>query len=307
MRKAIAVAVFVSLAMGHAAAEPRVEKNVVYGMYSGLALLMDVHHPASPNGLAIVYVQGSGFSAPLGFNATPLKEGQAVLDSAARLMASGYTVFAVNHRAAPRFQYPAAVEDVQRAVRFIRANASTYRIDPNRIGAAGGSSGGHLVSMLGTLDGQGDPEDPDPINRLSSKVQAVVALFAPFDLTDPILRQSDARAFGALFIGAWITDNMPPNAEEYRRHKAASPITYVSRDDPPFLLFHGDKDTSVPIQQSIAMEAMLRKAGVEVKLVRVPGGKHATGFGLAPGDPGLPDYLGEMARWFDSHLRRQGK
>jgi acetyl esterase/lipase len=151
MRKAITITALLLVAVTHAAAEPRVEKNVVYGMYSGLALLMDVYHPTRPNGLAILYVQGSGFNAPLGFNATPLKEGEAVANAAARLTASGYTVFAVNHRAAPRFQYPAAVEDVQRAVRFIRANASTYRIDPKQIGAAGGSSGGHLSARYKAL------------------------------------------------------------------------------------------------------------------------------------------------------------
>src|SRR2546426_10675974 len=159
MRRTLAAAGLLLFVANSLSAESRIEKNVVYGMYSGLALLMDVHHPAIPNGHAIVFVQGSGFSAALGFNAAPLKERPTVPDFAARLTASGHTVSAMNHRAVPRFQYPAAVEDVQRAVRFIRANAETYGIDPDHIGAAGGSSGGHLVSMLGTLDGKGDPED----------------------------------------------------------------------------------------------------------------------------------------------------
>lgn len=157
-------------------AQSRTESNVVYGMYSGLALLMDVHYPASPNGRGVVYVAGSAFSAPLGFDAPPIKHNESALDYAKALTGAGYTVFSVNHRAAPRFQYPAAVEDVQRAVRFIKANASVYRIDANQIGAVGGSSGGHLVSMLGTLDGKGDPDDVDAINRLSAKVQAVAAI-----------------------------------------------------------------------------------------------------------------------------------
>src|SRR5215471_7058753 len=162
----------------------RVEKNVVYGMYSGLALLMDVHYPDKSNGYAVVLVPGSGWTAPLSFDATPVKQtSTAAGDGPKRLADSGYTVFVVNHRATPRFQYPAPLEDVQRAVRFVRSNAANYRIDPTRMGAFGSSSGGHLVSMLGVLDGQGKRDDPDPINRVSAKVQTVVALFPAIDLT----------------------------------------------------------------------------------------------------------------------------
>jgi len=307
MRRSIVVAGLLLFVANSLNAQTRIEKNVIYGMYSGLALLMDVYHPAAPNGHAIVFVAGSAFSAPLALNATPLKEGPTVQDFATKLTASGYTVFAVNHRAAPRFQYPAAVEDVQRAVRFIRANAATYMIDPNRIGAAGGSSGGHLVSMVGTLDGKGDPEDPDPVNRISAKVQAVAALYAPFDLTIQF-KHSDALGIPeALFVGARITQNTQPNAPEYKRHMTASPIAYVTPDDPPFLLFHGDKDTTVPYQQSVAMEAALRKAGVEVTFVPVPGGRHGRHFGFAARDSLLPDYLGAISEWFDTHLRKRAR
>ncbi|MEE8361474.1 MAG: alpha/beta hydrolase, partial [Gemmatimonadales bacterium] len=100
------------------AAQARVDQNVVYGMYSGLALLMDVHHPAEPNGYGIIQIGGSGWHAPTAYSARQLKRGppQIFLDA-------GYTVFTINHRAAPRFRYPAAVEDAQRAVRFVRHNA----------------------------------------------------------------------------------------------------------------------------------------------------------------------------------------
>src|SRR5258708_2890852 len=142
--------------------DAKVEANVVYGMYSGAALLLDVHRPANPNGFGIVYVSGSGWTAPLAYSAAPLKSNGQSLQYAKPLVAAGYTVFTVNHRALPRFRYPAAVEDVQRAVRFVRHNASRYGIRADRIGAAGGSSGGHLVSMLGTLDGNGNPAYPAP-------------------------------------------------------------------------------------------------------------------------------------------------
>src|SRR2546430_111039 len=102
-----------------AQAQARVERNVVYGMYSGLALLLDVHYPERPNGYGIVCVPGSAFTAPLAYDAQPLKESDEFEDWAKTLLASGYTLFFVNHRATPRFVYPAAVEDVQRAVRFV--------------------------------------------------------------------------------------------------------------------------------------------------------------------------------------------
>ena len=181
-----------------AAEKVTVERNVVYGMYSGLALLMDVYRPTEPNGYGVVFISGSAWNAPLSFNATPLKESGQEKGYAIPLAEAGYTVFGINHRATPRFQYPAAVEDAQRAVRFVRHHAERFGIDPNRIGAMGGSSGGHLVSLLGTLDGAGDPDDPDPLNQESAKVQCVVARAVPADLRLPF---SIADPAPGLFLG----------------------------------------------------------------------------------------------------------
>ena len=134
--------------------QARTESNVIYGMYSGAALLMDVHYPEKPNGYGLIQIPGSAFRAPLAYGARPLKAGGLAPHlGASRLVDAGYTVFTVNHRAAPRFRYPAAVEDVQRAVRFIRHHAAEYGVNADRIGATGGSSGGHLALMLGVLDG----------------------------------------------------------------------------------------------------------------------------------------------------------
>lgn len=203
-------------------------------------------------------------------------------------------MFTVNHRATPRFQYPAAVEDVQRAVRFIRYHAERYGITPDRIGAVGGSSGGHLVSMLGLLDGAGDPEDEGPINRVSARVQCVVARATPVTFLE------GGRA-GSLFLGASVNANTNPQSIEYRRAWEASPISHVSSDAPPFLLIHGDKDESVPFEMSERLAEALRKVNVEVKLIRVVGAGHGPSF---PGAEDLPDLAGERARWFDTHLRK---
>lgn len=285
----------------HAAAQGRVESNVVYGMYSGAALLLDVHYPAKPNGFGIIFIPGSGWSAPLGYAAVPLKESEQVGMYVPSLTEAGYTVFAITHRATPTFRYPAPVEDAQRAVRFIRHNAAKYGIDPARIGGAGGSSGAHLVSMLGTMGGPGDPGDTDPVNRESSRLQCVVARAAPLDLLQMSMPASGGGM--SLFLGVRVTASAPKTSVEYKTAWAASPINYVATDSPPFLLIHGDADRTVPFQQSEMMEAALKKASVPVKLVRIPGGDHGPTF---PGATNLPDYKGEMVKWFDVYLRRAG-
>src|SRR4051812_41718807 len=164
-------------------AQSRVDKNVVYGMYSGAAMLLDIHYPAKPNGFGIIFIAGSGWNAPLGYSAMPLKESPQVDMYVPSLLQAGFTVFTLTHRATPTFRYPAPLEDVQRAVRFVRHNAARFAIDSARIGGMGGSSGAHLVSLLSTMDGGGDPNDPDPVNRESAKLQCAVARAAPIDLT----------------------------------------------------------------------------------------------------------------------------
>src|SRR5947209_2309359 len=188
----LATTVLATAVVAGESGEPAVQPNVVYGMYSGAALLMDVYRPANPNGYGIILISGSGWTAPMAYSAAPLKSITASLQYAKPLVAAGYTVFVVNHRALPRFHYPAAVEDVQRAVRFVRSNAGSFGIRADRIGAAGGSSGGHLVSMLGTLDGKGNANDSDPVERESAKVQCVVARAAPTNFL---------KLRGTLFLG----------------------------------------------------------------------------------------------------------
>ena len=281
------------------AATPRIETNVIYGMYSGLALLMEVYYPEKSNGYGIVFISGSGWHAPQEYNAEPLSKGPQGKLYAPRLTAAGYTVFSISHRAAPRFRYPAAVEDVQRAVRYVRHHAGEYNVRADRIGAVGGSSGGHLVLMLGLMDGRGDLHDGDPVNRESAKVQCVVARAAPAELAG--MARSGGGGATTSFIGMPAPNPQTGGATEARVYREASPISYVTADDPPVLLMHGEVDETVPIAQSEKMEAAPRGAGVAVKLLRVPGGTHGPTFG---NPPNAPDYMGEMVKWLDQHLRQ---
>jgi acetyl esterase/lipase len=285
---------------GPAQAEARVESNVIYGMYSGLALLMDVYHPERPNGFGIVVIPGSGWHMPMDLDVAPLKAAfsRPIFRSDA-LLAAGYTLFVIDHRAAPRFRYPAAVEDAQRAVRLVRYNANSYGIDPGSIGALGGSSGGHLVSMLGVLDGAGDPEDASQIDRASAKVQAVVAIFPPTDFLAFVRGSGGDKATVGSFLGTNLGRN--DKAAE-RRYEAASPISHVSADDPPFLLIHGDADPVVPVEQSKLFREALAKAGVHVELKIVPGGGHG---GTILDGANAADALDGIVGWFDANLRHE--
>ncbi len=285
-----------------AAAEYRVEKNHVYGMYSGLALTMDVYYPENPNGYGIVFISGSGWTRELSLDATPLTQTGQEEVYAVPLAEAGYTVFNINHRAAPRFRYPAPVEDAQRAVRFIRHNANDFSIDPERIGAMGGSSGAHLSTMLALMDGDGDPEDPSPVNRESAKVQAAVVRATPADFRE----DAGAPLFG--FRGNAGREG----TVEARLLAEASPITYVTSDDPPILMTHGDADNVVPIERSEKLLDALEAAGVEAELIRVPRGGHGPRFEyqeIVNGKPvrkvpdDAPDYVGAMIDWFDRFLK----
>jgi acetyl esterase/lipase len=269
------------------------ESNVIFGAYSGLALLLDVYKPSASNGYGIVVIPGSGWHTPLPYGANLLKQSREFSLYIPKLNAAGYTVFVVTHRAAPRFHFPDAVDDVQRAVRFVRNHAARYGIDKERIGALGASSGGHLVSMLGTLDGAGSSDAQDPVEKESSKVQCVVALYP---VTDPAkVDTSSGLQAVTSFMGA-------PARFDPKRFREAAPLTHVTPDDPPFLLIHGDADKTVPYSQSEAMEAALKKAGVPVKLVRVPGGDHGSDF---PGNTQKMDWPSMVLEWFDAHLKKK--
>ena len=280
-------------------AQPRVEKNIVYGMYSGLALLMDVHRPESANGYGVVFVPGSAWTAPLAYNATGLKETQ-ISDWGPSLLRAGYTVFVINHRATPRFHYPAPAEDVQRAIRFVRHNAKQFGIDPARLGAIGGSSGGHLVGLVAMLGAQGITDDPDPVNRQPATLQCVVLRAAPSNLRAMLGTNPIATAAVVTLVGRMPT----PFADDQKAYRDASPITHASGGAPHVLLLHGDADDTVPYQQSVDMEAALRKVNVPVKLLRVTGGAHGSDFGMG-GKPHaqLPDVLRQTVEWLDRHLK----
>lgn len=269
------MALIAALAAGTAAAgqsAPPVERNVVYGMYSGLALLMDVRRPARPNGFAVLHIPGSGWQAPTTLDAVSLKDGTppALADA---LLDAGFTVFTINHRAAPRFRFPAAVEDAQRAARFIRAQAARFGVRADRLAAVGASSGANLVAMLATT---GEGREGAAPAAAPPRPDCVAGAMTPTDL----------RALSTDGIGVGYTVSYlghPPayayDDEATRRsfdgdYDAASPIKHVSAQTSAMLLLHGDKDPLVPIDQAERFVAALRAAGGRGELVVMRGVGH---------------------------------
>ena len=186
------------------------------------------------------------------------------------------------------------MEDAQRAVRFVRYNAARFRINPDRIGALGGSSGGQLALLLAVMDNEGQLDDPSEVNRVSAKVQTVAALYPS---TDFVRIARSGSPYTALFQHR-LTNRLleqNPDSEEERIYRAASPIPYVTDDDPPVLLIHGEQDTIV----SFSQEA-LEQENVDVELIRMPGEGH--GSSIISG-PDSPDYFGPLVDWFDRYLK----
>jgi acetyl esterase/lipase len=277
-------------------------EDVIYGRKYGTALTLDAFRPRrEANGAAVVLVISGGF-----FSAH-----DAIAPTFIRpLLDRGYTVFAVVHGSQPRYTVPEIIKDIHRAVRFIRHHAGDYGIDRGRIGITGASAGGHLSLMLGTAGDEGNPNDPDLVEREPSRVQAVACFFPPTDLLNygmpghALLRPTD---HGPPFRAAFDYRELDPSSrlwvpitdlERLREiTRQISPISHVTPDDAPTLIIHGDADELVPIQQSEGMVEALKRAGVETKLVTRPGSKH--GWFTMTRDMEL------FADWFDEHLGKK--
>ena len=208
----------------------------------------------------------------------------------------GYAVARINYRLSQHAIFPAQIQDCKAAVRYLRANAQKYNLDPNRFGVWGASAGGHLVAMLGTT---GDVNEFDVGENLtvSSRVQAVADYFGPTDFLQMeahklpnSMDHNSPNAPESKLIGGNVQDNPEKVAK-------ANPITYVTKDDPPFLIVHGDADPLVPHHQSELLEAALKKAGVPVTFYTVSGGGHG-GFK----DPNVPKLTREF---FEKNLKNK--
>lgn len=272
----VALSLVVAIGLGYWYFHPAVERTdgLVYTTRHGEKLTMDVIRPADRNGFGIILVvSGSWKSSP--------DSGQVWL--VAPLLRRGYTIIAVSHLSQPRATIMEIEEDLHKAVRHIRENANTIGVEPYRLGVVGGSSGGHLSLMLATT------------GRDGSEVTAAAVFFPVTDLLnlgpstenpgDGGPPRSYVKGFG-------------PDATDLAKWKVIgrdiSPIYHVHEEQAPVLIFHGDADTLVPLEQSERFQKKAREAGADVELIVRPGKRH--------GWLTMPMDVSRMASWFDKQL-----
>jgi acetyl esterase/lipase len=210
----------------------------------------------------------------------------------------GYAVASINYRLSQHAVFPAQIEDCKAAIRWLRANAKTYNLNPERIGVWGASAGGHLVALLGTTGGVKDLEGKGGNEEQSSRVQAVVDFFGPTDFL-----QMDAHALE----GARLMHDSPTSPESRliggaiqnsaEKVKRANPIRYVTKDAAPFLIAHGEKDPLVPCHQSELLHEALKRAKVEATLYKIAGAGHG-GKGFS-----TDKMQAVIQAFFDKHLK----
>jgi acetyl esterase/lipase len=269
------------IAVSQSRAEVNITPDVVYGHKFGLATTFDVFTPSeNANGAGVLFMVSGGWYS----NWSPPQQ---LLPMMQPLTDAGYTVFAVRHGSSPRFSIPEAVEDVRRSVRFIRMESERFGIDPNRLGVFGMSAGGHLSLMLGTTGDDGKPNATDPVEKVSNRVQAVVAWVAPTDLTIMTHSAPDSLPAYKRFPALELADEPA---------KLNSPLLYVTDDDAPTLLLAGAEDDLVPIDHSRRIHKKFDELGVTNRLVEFP----KAGHGLGGED--LKRAVQEMVQWFNTHL-----
>ncbi len=229
----------------------------------------------------VVWIHGGAWLAGSKESARPLLS----------LAQHGYAVASINYRLSHHDIFPAQIEDCKAAIRYLRANAKKFNIDPDRIGVAGASAGGHLVALLGTSGGVKELEGKGGNADQSSRVQAVVDLFGPTDLLQMGGSHDNPNSPEAKLIGGPVQQNKAKAAK-------ANPINYITKDDPPFLILHGDKDRTVPINQSELLTEALKKAGVPVTFHTLAGAGH--------GGPQFHSQENQkrLVEFFDKHLKK---
>jgi len=273
----ISLFVLFSPLLGAQSDSPTIHRDLEYGRAVEKTLLLDVSEPEGEGPFPVaIYVHGGGWTG--GDKANP--DDAPILKLLTR---AGFTWFSINYRLAPEHPWPACLNDVQTAIRWVKANAKTYKGDPSRIVLAGYSAGGQLATFSATVVDE------------SVGVQAVVGFAPATDFVEELPRRGNilGRAQRGLL-------NRPQDLtpETLGMLKALSPINYIRPGLPPYLLVQGDADQSVPYEQSLAFQSKLQANDVRCDLITLPGAPHR----LTEWDQYLPDYGNQVISWLNEVL-----
>jgi acetyl esterase/lipase len=266
-----------------------IQRDLVYKRINGRELRLDLYCPqnASSPSPVILWIFAGGWSHGRKEQHIPVIS----------FLSDGYAVVSIELRLSGEAPFPAQIEDCKAAVRWLRANAAKYNLDADRIGAGGHSGGGHLSALLGTSGGVQELEGSGDNMSYSSRVQAVCDVSGPSDLLRLYHDASDPSTGTKPKAISYINALLGGPAEQNKTKAiAASPITYVSKDDPPFLIIHGEKDVGVPASQGESLAAALKAAGVETTLETTPRG-HSVGLES-------PTLLPIVKAFFDKYLKK---
>lgn len=258
------------------------QMNVLYGETHGVGLLMDVFAPLeNANGLGVVDVTSGAWHSDRG----KIRDRELLY---AVLNAHGFTVFAVRPGSRTKFTGLEMVANMKLGIRYIRARADEYGIDPDRMGLMGASAGGHLALMTILTADEGVPE----AERFGEAFKAVGVFFPPTDFRD---WDGEARDLSNMDSFAFDGGTACHDADEIvARARELSPVNHLRDNMPPMIFYHGDADPLVPLQQSEKMVRLINEAGGEAELVVVPGGAHPW--------PTIGEEVAHLAQWFKKHL-----
>lgn len=267
------------------------ETDIVFGQGGAETLKLDLTRPVKGKGPfpALVFVHGGGWKG----GSRQMFRPQMFPYSRA-----GIVCISVDYRLAPQYKFPAQLEDVKCAVRWLRANAAKYHIDPNRIGAVGASAGAHLVGLLGTTAQEKQWEGQGGHGEQSSAVCAVIGLAGPYDLLTGYQNSVHQNPKEGAAVRSLLEEFLGGTLQQVlAQYHAASPVNHVQKGQPPFMLVHGTNDTLVPIEQSEIFARKLKASGVDVELIRAEGGTHGS-FGKNPAQ-----VLARINAFIRKHLR----
>jgi acetyl esterase/lipase len=263
--------------------------DLVFAEVHGTGLLMDVFSPRQEkNGLAVVDVASGAWHSDRG--KIHDHEKAQIYDIFCK---RGYTVFAVRPGSRTKYDVEEMARHLKLGIRYVKAHAKEYGIDPERLGLTGPSAGGHLASLVALTSEDGKPAAKNPLERHDTRVKAVAVFFPPTDFLDWDGKKPDYKRLGGLFFSGGVQGRSADEIEAQARK--ISPVHQVTREAPPFLIIHGDADPLVPLQQSRRLEEALDNAGVSVKLIVKPGGAHPW--------PTIHEEVAVMADWFDAQLK----